>query len=162
MTYKRHLNPKCNRLFQRPSRAENSVQWYANAPLGHNYLGKMMSTISEQAGLSKRYTNHSLRSTTVHILDSNDFAGRHITSVTGHRSETLLKTYTGYTAPCIKRKMLDTIYETLRSKLQKKPKYETVTVEQNRPESDDENDINLANSDLVPLSDSQFDNMLMN
>jgi hypothetical protein len=44
----------------------------------------------------KRYTNHSLRSTTVHNLDSNQFAGRHITSITVHRSQKSFKTYTGY------------------------------------------------------------------
>jgi hypothetical protein len=55
-----------------------------------------MPTISKSAGLSMRYTNHSLRSTMVHILDStcNQFAGRHITSSTGHKLETSLKTYT--------------------------------------------------------------------
>jgi hypothetical protein len=55
----------------------------------------VMPSISKSAGLSKRYTNHSLRSTTVHILDSNHFVGRHITGfkcllyiikdLTGHR-----------------------------------------------------------------------------
>ena len=72
----------------------------------------MMPAISTNAGLSQRYANHYLRATTVHILDSNKFSGRHVTSVTGHKSESSLKTYTGYTAPNIKRKMSETISNT--------------------------------------------------
>ncbi|XP_045176600.2 uncharacterized protein LOC123537103 [Mercenaria mercenaria] len=116
MKYKRHLNPKCKRLFQRPNKGESPVNWYINAPLGHNAIGDMMPTISSKAGLSKRYTNHSLRT----ILDSNEFASRHITSVTGHKAESSLKTYTGYTSPNIKRKMSDTISESLSNKIKEK------------------------------------------
>lgn len=111
-------------IFQRSSKGESPVNWYTNAPVGHNATGdmKMLNNfccsaaivVSKSAGLSKRYTNHSLRSTKVHLIDSNQFAGRHITSITGHKSETSLKTYTGYTAPNIKRKMSDTITDSLR------------------------------------------------
>ena len=123
LMYKRHLNQKCSRFFfQRPSKGESPVNWYTNAPVGHNDIGDMIPTISKSAGLSRRYTNHSLRSTTVHILDStcNQFAGRHITSITGHKLETSLKTYTRYTAPNIKRKMSDTITDSLRPEKQLK------------------------------------------
>jgi hypothetical protein len=41
--------------------------------------------------------NHSLRATTVHVFDAAQFPGRHIMTVTGHKSETSLKIYTGYT-----------------------------------------------------------------
>ena len=57
----------------------------------------MMTELSEKFGLSKKYTNHSLRATSVHILDSAQFPSRHIMTVTGHKAETSLKTYTGYT-----------------------------------------------------------------
>ena len=74
--------------------------WYDVSPLGHNPLGKMMSDICEKAGIAKQYTNHSLHATAVHILDEAEFAGRHmyIMSITGHKSESSLKTYTGYTS----------------------------------------------------------------
>ena len=109
-------------FFQRPSKGESPVNWYTNAPVGHNDIGDMMPTISKSAGLSRRYTHYSLRSTTVHKLDStcNQFAGRHITSITGHKLETSLKTYTRYTAPNIKRKMSDTITVSLRPEKQLK------------------------------------------
>ena len=67
-------------------------------PLGRNQLGSIMSEIRKQFALSQVYINHSLRATTVHVLDAADIAGRHIMSVTGHKSESSLKTYTGYTS----------------------------------------------------------------
>ena len=146
MKYKGHLNPKCNRLFQRHNRGENARYWYSNVPLGRNSIGEMMPSISTNGGFSQRYANHSTRPHTVHILDSNTFSGRHVTSITGHKYESSLKTYTGYTAPNIKRKMAETISKILRPEKQSKTYIET----------DKENDINRINSDLVPLSNSQW------
>jgi len=84
--------------------------WYDVSPLGHNPLGKMMSDICEKAGIAKQYTNHSLHATAVHILDEAEFAGRHmyIMSITGHKSESSLKTYTGYTSDRALRDMSNT------------------------------------------------------
>ena len=56
-----------------------------------------MSVLSQKASLSQKYTNHSLRTTSVHILDATQIPTRHIMSVTGHKAETSLKTYTGHT-----------------------------------------------------------------
>jgi hypothetical protein len=55
------------------------ARWYDNAPLDQNSLGEMMPNISQKAGLSRRYTNYSLRATSVHLLDSiGKYANRHI------------------------------------------------------------------------------------
>ena len=56
-----------------------------------------MSVLSQKASLSQNYTNHRLRTTSVHILDAAQIPTRHIMSVTGHKAETSLKTYTGHT-----------------------------------------------------------------
>jgi hypothetical protein len=48
-----------------------------------------MSEISKEFALSQVYTNHSLRATTVHVLDAANIAVRHIMSVTGHKSESI-------------------------------------------------------------------------
>ncbi|XP_072021059.1 uncharacterized protein [Amphiura filiformis] len=61
-----------NTLFQAPirSRSESSGKpWYRNAPVGEKTLGNFMSKISLAAGLSRRYTNHSLRATCITRLD---------------------------------------------------------------------------------------------
>ena len=50
-----------------------------------------MKTITEKAG--QNYTNHSLRATTVTVLDEAGFAGRDIVAVTEHKSESSLKQY---------------------------------------------------------------------
>ncbi|VDH93435.1 Hypothetical predicted protein, partial [Mytilus galloprovincialis] len=91
--YIRRLNPKCNKLFQQPKLTAKDGIHYDNIPLGHNKLGIYMNEISKAANLSREYTNHSCRATTVHILDEAQIPSRHIMSVTGHKSEASLKTY---------------------------------------------------------------------
>ena len=75
-----------------------------------------MSEISKVAGLSKLYTNHSGRATTVHVLDEADAPSRHIMSVTGHKSETSLKAYSGKTC---EKNMSELISEKTTGKLAK-------------------------------------------
>lgn len=61
--------------------------WYEKAALGKNTLGSKMKELSELAQLSKTYTNHCLRATTITLLDQNGFEARHIMSISGHKSE---------------------------------------------------------------------------
>ena len=69
--------------------------WYTKTPVGKNKLATFMTNICKQAGLSKTYSNHSIRATSITVLDTNDFSSRDIMSVSGHRSESSLKSYTG-------------------------------------------------------------------
>ena len=68
--------------------------WYDNCNMvvGENTLGKKMKVIS-QAELSTTYTNHSMRAITITILDRSGFQARHIMSVSGHRNESSIKSY---------------------------------------------------------------------
>ncbi len=96
--YIRHLNPENPWLFQRPRKdvgTDNQKIWYTASPVGKDTLGGTLARLSGLLQLSQPYTNHSLRATTVHILDENDFPKRHIMAVTGHKAETSLRTYTG-------------------------------------------------------------------
>ena len=68
----------------------------------------MMKKISEEAKLSVSYTNHSIRATTVTILDNNGVEARHIMSVSGHRSENSIRSYSK-TSQEMKRKMSMTL-----------------------------------------------------
>ena len=151
MKYVKHLRGnKCDRFFQRPSTKPNSIKWYDNMPMGHNMIGNIMPKLSEKVGLSLRYTNHSLRATSVNILDNvGNFASRHIMRVTGHKSEASLKTYSGYTGESIKRKMSDTLSDSLRALTESK--------QQKRTCSTVEVDSKLQ---LEPLTNSEFKDIL--
>ena len=95
LAFKEVVNPGQECMWQRPKPKApvDGSPWYMNAPLGVNTLGNKMKQISENAGCSRRYTNHSLRATTCTLLDEAGFPNRHIMSVTGHRSESSLKHY---------------------------------------------------------------------
>ena len=80
-------------LFQRPKSSGEGEIWYDNMAVGENTLGKKMKVISHQAELSTIYTNHSIRVTTITILDRSGFEARQIMSVSGHRNESSVKTY---------------------------------------------------------------------
>ncbi|XP_043936510.1 uncharacterized protein LOC122809249 [Protopterus annectens] len=74
-------------LFLHPIRASQiyfggSPVWYAK-PMGINYLSGMMPRLSKEAGLSRVYTNHSLRTTTVRLLQSAGSQARDIMAVMG-------------------------------------------------------------------------------
>ena len=108
------LNKGSNILFQYPMRQTNDDScWYCARPLGHNALGSMMSVISTAAGLSQKYTNHCLRATSVTVLDSSHFPGRHIMTISGHKSETSLKHYSHRTNEETKRSMSTALNKSL-------------------------------------------------
>ena len=50
-------------------------------------LGDILRRISKEANLSRIHTNHSIRATTVTILDKSGFEARHVMTVSGHRNE---------------------------------------------------------------------------
>ena len=74
------LNPECDAFFQRPKKqtTEGSLAWYDKQVVGINTLGSKMKALSKQAQLSKEYTNHSIRATSVTILDQCGFEACHI------------------------------------------------------------------------------------
>ena len=60
--YLSKLNPGNKNFWQRPKPKEYISPatdiWYDNAAVGKNTLRNMMSNVSDECGLSKRYTNH--------------------------------------------------------------------------------------------------------
>jgi len=157
--YKKKLNPKCVFLFQRPSKQTKVDVWYDNMPLGRNQLGSIMSEISKEFSFSQVYTNHSLRATTVHVLDPANIAGRHIMSVTGHKSESSLKTYTGYTRNKTKKTMSSIVSDSLSSSVPATNR--TADVKREVEDLNNNNDtdlrdfqLNTNHLDLVPLTSS--------
>ena len=89
------LNPECTAFFQYPKRKwspSNSI-WYENRPLGIQKLGTMMKEMSEAAGLSKKYTNHSVRATAITLWSNAGLSNRHIMAISGHQNEQSLRSY---------------------------------------------------------------------
>ena len=73
---------------------ENDSQWYhKKLVIGKNLLGKMMPEISKAASLSKKYTNHSVRSTVINQLYDKGFSKEQICKVTGHKNSRSLESY---------------------------------------------------------------------
>ena len=95
--YLSKLNPSLSCLWQRPkvreSFSESDEVWYCNAPLGKNTLATLMSSISKEIQLSYQYTNHCIRETAVSLLDECNFEARHIMRVSGHKSESSIRSY---------------------------------------------------------------------
>ena len=112
-----------------------------------------MPVLSEKAGLSMKYTNHSLRATSVHILDAAQIPSRHIMSVTGHKAEGSLKTYTGHTDTGTKKLMSHTITDATIDENSK-----TTHIPSKKPKM--ENKLNLKDAVLEPISNSQYDDIL--
>jgi len=52
-----------------------------------------MKTISVDCKLSQEYTNHCIRSKAVSVLDNNNVEARHIMRVSGHKSESSIRSY---------------------------------------------------------------------
>ena len=64
-----------------------------------------MATMSQKYSLSQRYTNHSVRVTSVHELDDAFFQDRHIIRISGHKSEQSIKNYARRLLKAKKRKI---------------------------------------------------------
>ena len=150
--YKSKLKKNSAFLFQRPKSNTVGDCWYDYVPVGHNTLGNMMTTISKDCQLSNIYTNHSLRATTIHLLDVARFPDRHIMFVTGHKAESSLKTYTGYTDSKTKQKMSNALSSVLRSSDNNVQQVDTYKAEKS---CEQYSRLHPACFDLLPLSDSQ-------
>ena len=94
--YIKHHNPKNEFLFQRPKKGSKigvDDVCFDNMEVGERTLGEKMKCISKEAELSKDYTNHSIRATSVTILDKCGYEVRHIMAVSGHKSESSIRSY---------------------------------------------------------------------
>ena len=89
------LNPECEALFQYPKRnwAPSDNVWYENRPLGVNKLSTMMKDISSAAGLSRIYTNHSVRATAITLWANAGLTNREIMAISGRGNESSLQSY---------------------------------------------------------------------
>ena len=68
-----------------------------------------MKTTSVECKLSKVYTNHCIRSMAISLLDNNNFEVRHIMRVSGHKSETSIRSYSHQLTECNQREISHTL-----------------------------------------------------
>jgi len=97
-TYERYvskLHPENLYLFQKPKKNfifEENV-WYTKEVLGKNTISSIMKGLSQKAGLSKPYTNHCVRASTVTTLYQAGIDTQQICSITKHKNESTLSHY---------------------------------------------------------------------
>lgn len=84
------------RLFLTPNRNWQSSVWYKNIPIGLNNLSSWTKKTAEKIGLdtlSKKFTNHSNRSTAVTHLANANVPEQQLMKITGHTNSNSIKTY---------------------------------------------------------------------
>ena len=117
--YLSKLNPGNKNFWQRPKSKEYISSatdiWYDNAAVGKNTQGSMMSNVSDECGLSKRYTNHCIRSTCSTALGDGGIETRHIMGLSGHKSESAVRSYTKKFSEKKTRQMSSVLSSTVRS-----------------------------------------------
>lgn len=72
-----------------------------------------MAEISKIGKLSTVYRNHSVRATSITIMDLAGISSRHIMKVSGHKSETSFKSYSNFVSVNKKREISDTLSSAL-------------------------------------------------
>ncbi|XP_049889953.1 zinc finger MYM-type protein 2-like [Epinephelus moara] len=95
LKYLSKIPPDAKALYLKPkmTAAPTDNVWYTAAPLGVNALAQMLPKMCKEAGTQTVYTNHSLRATAIQKLSDAGLAAREIMTVSGHRSESSLKSY---------------------------------------------------------------------
>jgi hypothetical protein len=93
--YMRRLNSENHCFFQgvRKRVTLDDEVWYTSRPMGKTMIGNFMKVISKRAGLTKMYTNHCVRATSVTLLSHAGVETREICKITGHKNDQSLKSY---------------------------------------------------------------------
>lgn len=102
-----------------------------------------MPKLSEQAKLSKRYTNHCIRATCITNLDENGIETRHIMGLSGHKSESAVRSYTKRLGEKKQREMSDILNKCTKPDVEPPIKV--------RHESVSENNLSTVNNNLEDI-----------
>ena len=86
---------KSGPLYLRPLQKPKDRLWYSVQPVGENKIKTYMKTVAKMGGIDddRRFTNHSIRKTTVRKLQNAGISKDKIASITGHKSEESLRDY---------------------------------------------------------------------
>ena len=73
----------------------------------------MMAKLSTKYSLSERYTNHSIRVTSLQVLEDNNVEGRHAIRVSGHKNTDSINSYARRLSASRKRSISNVIFKHL-------------------------------------------------
>lgn len=163
--YVSRLDPRQPRLWQTPKAAISWSEeiWYTTIPLGKTKIQDLRPTLYINAGLSKRYTNHCIRSTVVGLLDRGKFGTRKIMRWVGHKSENSIRSYAHTTSSAEKKEMADYLSSAVMGKENEPPKQENKAIENKPQEEFTTNPSNVANlsfGQLLQLTPEEEQNVL--
>ncbi len=82
-------DPKNNSLYKysMSNAKHTAAQWFSDRPVGVNMLKKVIPSLARRAGLSGKYTNHSLRATCATRMFQAGVDEQLIKTFTGHCSD---------------------------------------------------------------------------
>ena len=150
-------NKSCAAFFQRPfPHQTRDERWYMAIPLGKNSLSTMMSRISKSANLSKAYTNHCIRATSITALNDAGYDSRHIMSVSKHKSECSIRSYCQDASAAQKSKMSATLSKVIQ------PPYDQVSIVDIPNPSNATADLSSSDNISQMLDDPDLDFILSN
>ena len=89
------LHPDCKSLFQYPRSTVKltDIVWFNRQPIDKNIICQLMKRINEAVELSRTYTNHCIRATSITVMNAAGIEGTNIISITGHKSVDSMKPY---------------------------------------------------------------------
>ena len=85
-------------------------------------LNRYTKFLQKNVKLDGDYTNHSIRSTVITMLDSNGFEARHIISLSSHKNESTIKNYAVKCPENKQKEMFDSLSNAMLPKKLKKNK----------------------------------------
>ena len=114
------LNSESNRLWQKPRQGTVfyiDQEWYE----GRHVMYLMKELIKEAKLSSNKHTNHSIRATCIGTLDRKGFEARHISTLSSHKNEATICTYSTKCPENKTREMYDALNESIIPKKKVKP-----------------------------------------
>ena len=127
--YKFKLHPDVEFLWQRAKTklVNLNSHWYDTAPIGRDTLNTATKTLSKNAGLSQSYTNHCIQATVITELNESGFEARDIMAMTGHRSESGIRSYATKVPTRRRRKVSDALVSKMMKTSEKSKKKEVTS-----------------------------------
>ena len=83
---------RCKKLYLRPRKNYNGRVWFCDQPYGVNKIKTTVKQLCAEAGITGKFTNHSLRATCASRMFASNVPEQIIKEVTGHKSD-CVRTY---------------------------------------------------------------------